>query len=421
MAALLLVIVARGAQAAPGDLDGSFAAFPGPGPLGPGILVTDDRGPSTYVLASALAVQGDGKIVTLLGGGVVTADVRRYLADGQVDTTFGVAGEVRMTSGRHGHDLVLYPDGAILVVGDYVAPEVEGAHALLVRLRSDGSYDPGFGTDGVVASTARRDQKLVAVERLDDGRFVTAGIDLRLRPCFVTSRYLGNGLPDPTFSRKGIRRVRADRWGGEARDVVLRPDDSVWVIGGTSNALGFEFGIAATTAFGARDRTVGRRGTVLTDVDHYDAPFGAAVQADGKVLVAGTTRDAVGGEERFVVLRHLGDGTLDPSFGTGGVVTTDFGGDAEAYAVVEQPDGKIVAVGEAQEGFAVARYLPDGTLDAGFGNGGIVLTPIPLPGTAYAEATAVVLQPDGKILVAGPACPETGSYCPNHVIVRYEG
>jgi uncharacterized delta-60 repeat protein len=102
------------------------------------------------------------------------------------------------------------------------------------------------------------------------------------------------------------------------------------------------------------------------------------------------------------------------------VVTTDFGGGAEAYAVVEQPDGKIVAVGEAQEGFAVARYLPDGTLDAGFGNGGIVLTPIPLPDTAYAEATAVVLQPDGKILVAGPACPDTGSYCPNHVIVRYE-
>jgi uncharacterized delta-60 repeat protein len=364
-------------------------------------------------------VQGDGRIVTLLGGGSATADVRRYLADGQVDGGFGSSGVVRMSTGRHGQDLALYPDGRILVVGDYVTPTLEGAHSLMVRLQPDGSYDASFGAGGVVAAQARRDQKLVAVDLLDDGRFVTAGIDLRLRPCFVTSRYLQNGAPDATFTRKGIRRIRADRFGGDARDVVLRGDGSVWVVGMSQNPLGFEFAITAATASGGRDRTVGHRGIVHTDVAYRDAPFGAALQADGKVLVAGTTATAdLDTEERFVVLRYLPDGTLDPGFGTGGIVVTDFGGDAAAYDVVEQRDGRIVAVGEAGEGLAVARYLPDGVLDATFGVGGLVRTP---PGVDYAEARAVVVQADGKILVAGPACPSTGHYCENHVLVRYEG
>src|SRR4029453_13241345 len=80
------------------------------------------------------------------------------------------------------------------------------------------------------------------------------------------------------------------------------------------------------------------------------------------------------------------DGTLDASFGIGGIVTTDFGGtSAAARAVAVQPDGKIVAAGLAAINgvldFALARYNPDGTLDASFGTGGTVTTPFNFPGS----------------------------------------
>jgi uncharacterized delta-60 repeat protein len=100
-------------------------------------------------------------------------------------------------------------------------------------------------------------------------------------------------------------------------------------------------------------------------------------------------------------------GTLDPSFGTGGTVTTDFGGSsAEVRALAVQPDGKIVAAGgvfvNGIADFALARYNPDGSLDASFGRGGTASSPFDFPGS-FDQVGGVVLQPDGKIVLAGSA------------------
>ena len=80
----------------------------------------------------------------------------------------------------------------------------------------------------------------------------------------------------------------------------------------------------------------------------------------------------------FALARYLPDGRLDPTFGVGGKVSIDFGGCEEAYALVLQPDGKLVAAGISTgisvDDFALARYLPDGRLDPTFGVGGIVTT-----------------------------------------------
>ena len=104
------------------------------------------------------------------------------------------------------------------------------------------------------------------------------------------------------------------------------------------------------------------------------------------------------------------DGDLDPTFGTDGKVLTDFDHSTDiADAVAVQADGKLVVVGTTYinndytgEGFAVARYNPDGTLDKTFGAGGKIQ--IDFPGLA-AVASSVVVQPDGKIVVAGGAFP----------------
>src|SRR6266540_155863 len=101
-------------------------------------------------------------------------------------------------------------------------------------------------------------------------------------------------------------------------------------------------------------------------------------------------------------------GDLDPTFGAGGKVTTVFGGDSRAYVLVLQPNGKLVAAGVGPNGFALARYNPDGSLDTSFGAGGKVTTPI-------GAANALVLQPDGKLVAAG-----SNNISPSDfVLVRY--
>jgi uncharacterized delta-60 repeat protein len=148
-------------------------------------------------------------------------------------------------------------------------------------------------------------------------------------------------------------------------------------------------------------------GRVMTDFDHStDIANAVAVQADGKLVVVGTTyQNNDFSDEDFAVARYNPNGTLDLTFGVGGKVQTDFPGlAAVASSVVIQPDGKIVVAGGAFPlftflgDFKVVRYNPNGSLDGSFGEGGIVTTTFPGQGS---YAFAVALQPDGKIIAAG--------------------
>ena len=155
---------------------------------------------------------------------------------------------------------------------------------------------------------------------------------------------------------------------------------------------------------GALDSAFSGDGKVTTDfAKKVDLVQGVAVQADDKVVAVGWVN--IGGAYRFGLARYNDDGSLDTTFGTGGRVTTAFGGfEDTASAVAIQPDGKIVVAGTTDSNgnlnyqFAVARYNADGTLDTSFGAGGKVTTAF--FGT-YNSAHAVVVQPDGRIVVAG--------------------
>src|SRR6266576_4089512 len=157
---------------------------------------------------------------------------------------------------------------------------------------------------------------------------------------------------------------------------------------------------------GDLDPTFGTDGKVLTDFDHStDIAHAVAIQADGKLVVVGTTyQDNDFSNEDFAVARYNPDGTLDKTFGVGGKVQTDFPVlAAVASSVVIQPDGKIVVAGGAfplftfAGDFKVVRYNSNGSLDTSFGNGGIVTTTFPEGSYAF----DVALQADGKILAAG--------------------
>src|SRR5438876_1187397 len=150
---------------------------------------------------------------------------------------------------------------------------------------------------------------------------------------------------------------------------------------------------------GDLDPSFGTGGRVLTDFGGGDGARALALQADGRIVVAGSS-SAGGFGSGFALARYNPDGSLDPSF-RGGRVVTSFADRDEASALALQADGKIVVAGFSDAGgrqdFALARYNPDGGLDLSFGSGGRVLTDF----GGDDEAAALALQADGKIVVAG--------------------
>jgi uncharacterized delta-60 repeat protein len=161
--------------------------------------------------------------------------------------------------------------------------------------------------------------------------------------------------------------------------------------------------VTVTGAPGALDTSFAGGKVIVPMGASDDYAFAIAAQPDGKLVIAGRAAEHRGD---LALLRLERDGTPDTTFGSGGKVLTDVAGGADtAYAVAVQPDGKIVVAGSATVGtgldFVVARYRPDGTLDTSFGSAttpGLVTAAF---GADSDTAYALVLQPDGKIVVGG--------------------
>ncbi|MCB9135103.1 MAG: tandem-95 repeat protein [Anaerolineales bacterium] len=201
---------------------------------------------------------------------------------------------------------------------------------------------------------------------------------------------------DPTFgvSSSGIRVTDI---GGLTRDnaygVAQQTDGKIIVVGSTDN----DFAIVRYTSAGNMDATFSGDGIVTTSIGPLaDTAYAVAVQTDGKILVAGSSDN--GTFDVFALARYTTNGTLDATFGTGGIVTTPIAGvRAIASALVIQQDGKIVVTGESNNVFTVVRYTSSGALDTTFDGDGIATTTF---GTRD-QATSLALQSDGKIVVLG--------------------
>lgn len=176
---------------------------------------------------------------------------------------------------------------------------------------------------------------------------------------------------------------------------------SKWTVASLAAALVLTpLGIAAA---GDLDRTFGGDGTVVTDVGGDDYPFDVAVQRDGKIVVVGVSYLDVG--SAFWIARYTGGGALDASFGSGGIIRPDFGAAGSGNAVIIQADGKILVAGQAgilpnaTSDFALARYNPDGSPDASFDGDGRVFTDF-----GFGDVVnALSIQRDGKIIAVGIA------------------
>jgi uncharacterized delta-60 repeat protein len=147
-------------------------------------------------------------------------------------------------------------------------------------------------------------------------------------------------------------------------------------------------------------------GTALTDFGGgaFDAAYALAVQNDGKVVAGGITQ--ANGSDDFALARYNTDGSLDPTFGTGGKKITDVGSssDDQIRAVLMEKDKKILVAGSSNASgsndFAVGRYLSNGALDPTFGSGGLVTTDVSGSGSND-RPWGATLQKDGKLVVVG--------------------
>ncbi|MGI8683964.1 MAG: Calx-beta domain-containing protein [Acidimicrobiales bacterium] len=326
-------------------------------------------------------------------------------AAGPLDTSFSGDGWAAPTlDGEHSeraNDMVLQQDDRIVLVGRARSFDTFDSEFLVARLLPDGTPDVTFALTGStttpVGPGCSGDDEAEAVAVQADGRIVVAGDASTCEASGIALvRYNRNGTVDSSFGAGGVALLEdPDESSSSVSDVAVQADGAI-VVAATRD---FEdFLVARFDATGTLDPGFGVNGVVVTDfAGDSDVAAALAVAPDGSIVVAGQT--ATSGGSEFAVARYRPDGTLDPSFGTGGKATTDFGVSSQgATSVAVQPDGRVVVVGGSNGRFALARFTAAGTLDPTFGTGGRTVTAFP---GETSLVTDVALQRDGKVVVSG--------------------
>jgi uncharacterized delta-60 repeat protein len=401
----LVLATAPAVRAAPGDLDPTFG---GDGIVRTDLTRAEDDGYAVtiqadgkIVVAGEMGVGGpnprfaivryetDGSLDPSFGGG-----------DGKVFIDFTPRDDFP-------YAVRIQANGKIVLAGaaGYSGPNSRFA---LARLTSDGSLDPTFGGDGTVTTNITPSYDWANAMALGpNGKVVvvgsvSAGSD---NGKIGVMRYRSDGSLDPNFGGDGIVLIDPTRTYDDGLAVGVEADGQIVVAGGAGFAGPNErFVVMAFEADGSLDPAFGGDGIVFTDLTpKADVPFGLAIQDDGRIVVAGGAAQG-GADPTFAIVRYERDGSLDPSLNGDGTLITNFTPyDDGAYSVAIDPDGRIVAAGLAGSGgpaprFAAVRYLADGTLDPTFGGDGKVSTDLT---QRFDSAWAVAVQADGSVVCTG--------------------
>ena len=413
---LSVIVVAYPLLNEPGQLDSTF---------GNGGKITTSLGGRSDERILDVAIQADGKIVCVGSRNpdftVAHSVIVRYNSDGSLDPTFNMTGvlilPLNSSSGDTANSVDIQPDGKIVVSGSTYNGAVTRGDFYVLRLSIDGSLDTTFGASGIAFADFHGLNDLAyAMVIQPDEKILVGGqaspVDSYFN--FALARFNPDGSLDLGFGNGGKVDSGTPTIESVIYDVSLSSDGRIVAAGRGHNGTT----ILRYNPDGSADVTFGTNGMVITDLGGYDAASAVDTQPDGKIVAIISAN--VGSFSHFVVARYSTDGSLDPSFGEGGIVTTlinikNAGEDALDGLI--QPDGKIVAVGTSRTGtypIAAVRYDSDGSLDTTFNSTGIVLTSI---GNGSHAGQAVALQSDGKILVAGESLDSTTG--PDFAAVRY--
>jgi uncharacterized delta-60 repeat protein len=329
-----------------------------------------------------------------------TADLMVTRADGAGYVTTSLT-----NSNDAAYSTLIQPDGKIIAVGGTTSITKSGQVSFgvgLVRYNTDGSLDTSFGnagkaTIGPGVGTNFIHAALYPTEgTANDGKIVVGG----LSSGFAIARFNANGTLDTSFGSHGI--ATAPFAATNNYDVfleVIQPDGKIVALGQTADITQGE--LARFNPDGSLDTTFGQGGMVTGPVAD---PWSLLLQPDGKLVMVGVTYGAT----ELELARYDPDGTLDTSFGSSGIVTNSSFSAAYAGAIYPVAgtanDGKIVVDGQGS-GLELARYNPDGSLDSSFGRGGMITAPTGQIGAYYDNTEGVVIQSDGRIVVSGTGEP----------------
>lgn len=390
---LALSLVSIGCGGGGGGNGGGDPLFPGAdSTFGNDGLATVNFGGGLSGLMT-VARQDDGKIVGF-GGSRESIALVRLRTDGTFDSGFGVDGVVQLPFGiptngvDKSHGIAIQPDGKILVTTRILGVYgALGSQPIIARFDEDGDLDTSFGTNGYVLSELNRDLRSIAVQ--DDGKIVAGGYG-RLE------RFLADGTRDTTFGTDGIATVDV-----LAQDLAIQPDGKVVTAGGQD--------VARFTSTGALDLTFAAPNGMVTTSNANDILYSVSLADDGKILAGGSLLVSGATDPRFAIARYDVNGVLDAGFGDSGIAhdgnTAEGGSNLVGMGIA--PDGKIVGVGFANVGGVSAgrsaRFDADGVIDTTFGGAGagalLDLVPFSEP----------VFEPDGAITSVG-AWFGTGSF-----------
>ncbi len=360
----------------------------------------------------------------------------RELLAGELDFTFNGTGKVNVDTGltEEASAVGLQQDGKIVMTGLHYRADGDGDFGV-TRMRADGELDTGFGVNGHViipfdlsGTTGVDVARSIKVQR--DGRIIVGGFAMTdgFEAYIALVRLTSNGTLDPTFGTGGKVVVSFNSGGfqdDKSYSIALQRDGKIVVSGSTLNVnQDHDFGAIRLNSDGTIDTGFGVNGRAIIpfDLTTYkdDNCFGVAIQRDGRIVLVGTARLSPD-DVNIGVVRLLANGNPDPSFGVGGQTNVGFDPAGQETAdngggIVIRTDGKIIVSGSTRPAgsnnadVSVVRFNIDGTLDSGFGGDGKVSFPFDIGGGLSDRMPALLLQPDAKVVVAGVVEIDTGKY-----------
>lgn len=410
----VLILVAGGAGAAvwlvPGDLDPTF----GNGGIAtfdlstfPDILLDGEVAPDGKIVA--VGARSDSPVTP-------RAAVIRTNSDGSLDTSFGISGTTVITIGLFNDIAFatkVMTDGRIIVAGT-VEQDSLFSRMFVARLESDGDLDPTFspGTmiPGVLSTTVGSYSGGHDVVIQPDGKIVVAGVSNNpgTGNDFAVLRLNVDGTLDTTFGSSGIVTTGITSGDDTAYAAQMQQDGKI-LVGGRSNdgTLNNVVALARYNSDGSLDAGFGVSGIVTTPIGSASQALGVTIQPDGKIVLGGTSLadPNIGGLNHMLAQRYNSDGSLDTSFANSGTYTIALGAsDTFGTDITIDQNGKILLAGVSSESnpaaseFTVLRLTSTGLPDLSWGNGGVVTTEI---GANMDDASWVDVQSDGKVLVGG--------------------
>ena len=416
---LLLLFFTNTLFAADGDLDTTFS--------------TDGKVLHAFNVAAndgaiSVLLQDDGKLI--VGGedsGNSKFSISRFNTDGSLDTTFGTNGttstDLTAGSDRGLGNMIFQSDGKIIQVGTCWA---DGTYSdsCAVRYDANGTLDTTFASSGIYHNSLSLEDALYDVALQSDGKILIGGTahlsgGTGTRD-FALTRLTTSGTVDTSFGTSGTVTTSLGSGIDYIKRILILSDGKILTVG-VSSTNSNDFGLVKYDANGTIDTTFGTSGIVSTDFNGFgDSAVSVHELSDGKILVAGTA-GIDGSDSDFALIKYDSNGSIDTSFGTSGqvIIDTGIGADAVVKSII-QNDGKILIAGwitdaTSDRDFAVVKLNSDGTLDTSFGTNGIVQTDI--SSNSVDSARDMILQDDGKIVVVGGSSFNSDN---DFAIVRYE-